>query len=63
MIFLSVMSTQAAAAGHDRHAAYNKGRLFLVSIVGFVGISLLTDVAYAVLDPRIRYARGVSRDS
>ena len=37
--------------------------IILVSIVGFVGISLLTDVAYAVLDPRIRYARGVSRDS
>ena len=37
--------------------------IILVSIVGFVTISLLTDVAYAVLDPRIRYARGVSRDS
>ena len=33
--------------------------IILVSIVGFVAISLLTDVAYAVLDPRIRYGRGV----
>jgi peptide/nickel transport system permease protein len=37
--------------------------IILVSIVGFVLISLLTDTAYAVLDPRIRYGRGVTRDS
>ncbi len=37
--------------------------IILVSIVGFVLISLLTDTAYAVLDPRIRYGRGVARDS
>ncbi len=37
--------------------------IVLVSIVGFVAISLLTDVAYAALDPRIRYAKGVGRDS
>ncbi len=30
--------------------------LILVSIVGFVGISLVTDALYAVLDPRIRHA-------
>jgi peptide/nickel transport system permease protein len=30
--------------------------LILVSIVGFVAISLVTDALYAVLDPRIRYA-------
>jgi peptide/nickel transport system permease protein len=34
--------------------------IILVSIVGFVLISLLTDVAYALLDPRIRYRRGVT---
>jgi peptide/nickel transport system permease protein len=37
--------------------------IILVSIGGFVLISLLTDVAYAVLDPRIRYGRGVGGDS
>jgi peptide/nickel transport system permease protein len=37
--------------------------IILISIVGFVLISLLTDTAYAVLDPRIRYGRGVARDS
>jgi peptide/nickel transport system permease protein len=37
--------------------------IILVSIVGFVGISLVTDVAYAVLDPRIRYRRGLAGDS
>ncbi len=37
--------------------------IILVSILGFVVISLLTDVAYAVLDPRIRYRRGVAGDS
>jgi peptide/nickel transport system permease protein len=37
--------------------------IILVSIVGFVLISLVTDTAYAVLDPRIRYGRGVARDS
>jgi peptide/nickel transport system permease protein len=37
--------------------------IILVSIVAFVGISLLTDAAYAVLDPRIRYAKGVGGDS
>jgi peptide/nickel transport system permease protein len=37
--------------------------IILVSIVGFVVISLLTDAAYAVLDPRIRYGRGVAGDS
>jgi len=37
--------------------------IILVSIVGFVLISLLTDAAYAVLDPRIRYGRGVAGDS
>ena len=37
--------------------------IILVSIVGFVAISLLTDAAYAVLDPRIRYGRGVAADS
>jgi peptide/nickel transport system permease protein len=36
--------------------------IILVSIVGFVLISLVTDTAYAVLDPRIRYGRGVARD-
>ena len=37
--------------------------LILVGIVGFVVVSLLTDVAYAILDPRIRYAHGVTGDS
>ena len=37
--------------------------IILVSIIGFVVISLLTDAAYAVLDPRIRYGRGVAGDS
>jgi peptide/nickel transport system permease protein len=37
--------------------------IILVSIVGFVLISLLTDTAYAMLDPRIRYGRGVAGDS
>ena len=37
--------------------------IILVSIVAFVTISLLTDVAYAALDPRIRYGRGVGGDS
>ena len=37
--------------------------IILVSIVGFVVISLLTDAAYAVLAPRIRYGRGVAGDS
>jgi ABC-type dipeptide/oligopeptide/nickel transport system permease component len=37
--------------------------IILVSIVAFVAISLFTDVAYAVLDPRIRYGRGVGGDS
>jgi peptide/nickel transport system permease protein len=37
--------------------------IILVSIVAFVAISLLTDAAYAVLDPRIRYGRGVAADS
>ena len=37
--------------------------IILISIVGFVVISLLTDTAYAMLDPRIRYGTGVARDS
>ena len=37
--------------------------IILVSVVGFVVISLLTDAAYAALDPRIRYGRGVGDDS
>jgi peptide/nickel transport system permease protein len=37
--------------------------IILVSIGGFVLIGLLTDVAYAVLDPRIRYGKGVGGDS
>jgi peptide/nickel transport system permease protein len=37
--------------------------IILVSIVTFVAISLLTDIVYAVLDPRIRYRAGVAGDS
>jgi peptide/nickel transport system permease protein len=37
--------------------------IILVGIGGFVVISLLTDVAYAALDPRIRYGKGVGGDS
>ena len=37
--------------------------IILVSIAGFVLISLLTDVAYAALDPRVRYGRGVGEHS
>ncbi len=37
--------------------------IILVSIVSFVLISLATDTAYALLDPRIRYQKGVSGDS
>ena len=33
--------------------------IILVSVVAFVVISLVTDVAYAWLDPRIRYGRGL----
>jgi MFS family permease len=43
------MSTRAAAAGLDRHAAYNKSRLFLVSVLALftagVAASLRADVA------------------
>jgi MFS family permease len=43
------MSTQATAAGQDRHAAYNKSRLFLVSIIALftagVGASLRANIA------------------
>jgi peptide/nickel transport system permease protein len=37
--------------------------LILLGIAGFVGVSLITDVAYAVLDPRIRYGHGVATDA
>src|SRR5260370_30314020 len=43
------MNTSAAAAATDRHAAYNKGRLFLVSILALfmagMAASLRADVA------------------
>jgi len=35
--------------------------IILVSIVGFILISLLVDVAYGLVDPRIRYQRGLAR--
>ncbi len=37
--------------------------IILISIVAFVLISVATDVAYATLDPRIRYGKGVATDS
>src|SRR5215471_6831729 len=43
------MSTQATAAGQERHAAYNKSRLFLVSVIALftagVGASLRANIA------------------
>ena len=43
------MSTTASSAGIDRHAGYNKGRLFLVSIIALftagVGASLRANIA------------------
>src|SRR5215470_630419 len=43
------MSTQVASAGPDRHAAYNKSRLFLVSIIALftagMGASLRANIA------------------
>jgi peptide/nickel transport system permease protein len=37
--------------------------IILISVVAFVAVSLATDVAYAWLDPRIRYGKGVGEDS
>jgi len=53
------MSTHASAAVPDRHAAYNKNRLFLVSIIALfmagVGASMranvATDLQHAFIDP------------
>src|SRR5215475_14906769 len=43
------MSTPVTAATHDRHAAYNKSRLFLVSIIALftagMGASLRANIA------------------
>ncbi len=35
--------------------------IILVSVVGFIAISLITDVLYAWVDPRIRYSRAEGR--
>src|SRR5437660_3051809 len=56
---VQVMNTSAAASAIDRHAAYNKRRLFLVSILALFTAGLAaslrsavaTDIQKAFLDP------------
>ena len=58
-VFLQVMNTPVAAAPPDRHAAYNKGRLFVVSVLALftaglaasLRASVATDLQRIFFDP------------